>query len=151
MDDNASGSGQDPFEAALSDYVQGEAPETLIPRFMDIINRSPSHSAAWTCLCWLQLLANRPMAALKSGRVAVRLAPGDPQARINLSLAMLETGTKGVRHHVEQARQVVAASPDTAADLRQSIADGLMRRSSWAALEKVEGWLAAELNSAPET
>ena len=150
MDENASGSGQGLFEEALSAYEQGSTAEELIPRFLDVINHTPNHSAAWTCLCWLQLLANRPMAALKSGRMAVRLAPGDPQARINLSLAMLETNTKGVRRHIEQARQVIASTPDIAADLRKSIADGLTRRSDWAALVKVEGWLAAELKPALE-
>ena len=147
MAENASTAGQSLFEEALLDYERGEAVEALIPRFLDIINRAPNHSAAWTCLCWLQLLANRPLAALKSGRTAVRLAPSDPQARINLSLAMLETNTKGVRHHIEQARQVIAAAPDIAADLRKSIADGLQRRNNWTALAKVAGWLAVELQS----
>ena len=43
------------------------------------------------------LLDNQPLDGLRAAKTAVRLNPQDPQARINLSLAMLETGAKGVR------------------------------------------------------
>ena len=73
--------------------------------------------------------------------MAVKLNPQDPQARINLCLAMLETKAKGVRDHIEVVQQVLAVAPDVAGDLRESIADGLKRRPEWPALLKVKAWL----------
>ena len=74
---------------------------------------------------------------------AVKLNPQDPQARINLSLAMLETGTKGVRDHVEMVQRLMQIAPDLARELQDSMADGLQRRPGWSALEKLRGWLPA--------
>jgi hypothetical protein len=71
----------------------------------------------------------------------VKLNPQDPQARINLSVAMLETGAKGVREHVEVVKRVVLMAPDLASELNESMADGLARRPGWQALAKVRGWL----------
>jgi len=82
---------ESPFEQALRAYRHGASGEDLLPVFVNIVRASPNHGPAWTCLCWLQLLANRPLAALRSGRMAVRVNPHDPQAHLNLSLAMLET------------------------------------------------------------
>jgi hypothetical protein len=76
-----------------------------------------------------------------SARNAVRLNPQDPQARINLSVAMLETGAKGVREHVEVVKRVLVLAPEMAEELNGSIADGLQRRPGWAALAKVRDWL----------
>ena len=73
--------------------------------------------------------------------MAVKLNPQDPQARINLCLAMLETKAKGVRDHIEVVQQVLAVAPDVASDLRESIDDGLQRRPEWPALLKVKAWL----------
>ena len=73
--------------------------------------------------------------------MAVKLNPQDPQARINLCLAMLETKAKGVRDHIEVVQQVLAVAPEVAGDLRESIADGLKRRPEWPALLKVKAWL----------
>jgi hypothetical protein len=87
------------------------------------------------------LLLDQPRAALLSARNAVRLNPQDPQARINLSVAMLETGAKGVREHVEVVKRVLALAPDMADELNSSIADGLQRRPGWTALAKVRDWL----------
>jgi hypothetical protein len=71
----------------------------------------------------------------------VRLNPQDPQARINLSVAMLETGAKGVREHIEIVQRVTLMAPELTEELNASIADGLSRRPGWSALEKVRGWL----------
>jgi predicted Zn-dependent protease len=129
------------FEQALERYRQGAPPEELIEDFQRITAQAPGQSAAWTCLAWLQLLADQPQAALKSARTAVRLNPQDPQARVNLSVAMLETGAKGVRDHIEVVQRVLLMAPELAAELNDSMADGLSRRPGWSALEKVRGWL----------
>jgi predicted Zn-dependent protease len=89
----------------------------------------------------LQLLDNRPLEALRSARTAVRLSPQDPQARINLALAMLETGAKGVREHIEIVHRVLAMAPEMAAEINDSIADGLQRKPGWAAMAKIRAWL----------
>ncbi|MFM9087162.1 MAG: tetratricopeptide repeat protein, partial [Cyanobium sp.] len=88
------------FEQALERYRQGDPPEDLIDDFLQLTAQAPGQSAAWTCLAWLQLLLDKPQDALKSARTAVRLNPQDPQPRVNLSVAMLETGAKGVREHI---------------------------------------------------
>lgn len=129
------------FAEAIGRYNAGAPVGELIADFLAITEQAPRQSAGWTCLAWLQLLNAEPLAALKSARVAVRLNPQDPQARVNLSLAMLETGTKGVREHVEIARRVVALAPELASDLDDAIRDGLARRPGWAALDKVKAWL----------
>jgi hypothetical protein len=73
----------------------------------------------------------------------VKLNPQDPQARINLSLAMLETGAKGVREHVEILQRLMVMAPELARELQESMADGLQRRPGWSAMEKLRGWLPA--------
>lgn len=129
------------FDQAISRYQQGAAPEEVIDDFLHITMQQPRLSAGWTCLAWLQLLLDQPHAALRSARTAVRLNPQDPQARINLSVAMLETGQKGVREHVELVQRVMVMAPELASELTDSMADGLRRRPGWQALEKVRGWL----------
>ena len=73
--------------------------------------------------------------------MAVRLSPRDPQARLNLSLAMLETNTKGVREQIQQIHKVLTMAPDLKEELQQSMVDGLERRGDWQALRKVKTWL----------
>jgi len=129
------------FDAAIGRYQQGAAPGEVIDDFLAITAQAPGQSAGWTCLAWLQLLLDQPGEALKSARTAVRLNPQDPQARINLTLAMLETGAKGVREHIEVVRRVMGMAPELAGELEESIADGLRRKPGWAAMEKVRTWL----------
>jgi hypothetical protein len=131
------------FEAAIGRYQAGADPADVIQDFLAITQQAPRHSAGWTCLAWLQLLLDQPEPALRSARTAVRLNGQDPQARINLSLAMLETGAKGVREHIDLVKQVMAMAPDMARELEESIADGLRRKPGWPAMEKVRGWLQA--------
>ena len=131
------------FDQAIGRYQQGADPEELIDDFLTITAQSPRQSAGWTCLAWLQLLLDRPNDALGSARTAVRLNPQDPQARINLSVAMLETSQKGVREHIEIVQRVMLMAPELAAELNDSMADGLRRRPGWQALEKVRAWLQA--------
>ncbi len=130
------------FDQAMELYQQGAAPAELIDTFRTITEQAPRQSAGWICLAWLQLLDDQPDAALRSAKTAVRLNPQDPQARINLSLAMLETGAKGVREHIEIVQRVMGMAPEMAEDLQKSIVDGLQRKPGWKAMEKVKAWLA---------
>lgn len=129
------------FEQALERYRQGVPPEDLIDDFHKLTAQAPAQSAAWTCLAWLQLLLDQPQEALKSARTAVRLNPQDPQARVNLTVAMLETGAKGVREHIEMVHRITLMAPELGTELQESIADGLARRPGWSAMEKVRDWL----------
>lgn len=130
------------FDEAIRRYQEGAAPQEVIDDFLTVTTQSPRLSAGWTCLAWLQLLLDQPAQAMQSARTAVRLNPQDPQARINLSLAMLETGTTGVRDHIEVVRRVMLMAPEVAEELRESLEDGLRRRPGWSAIEKVKAWLA---------
>jgi predicted Zn-dependent protease len=129
------------FEQAMARYQNGGPAAELLDDFITITEAAPRQSAGWTCLAWLQLLCDQPEAALRSARTAVKLNPQDPQARINLSLAMLETKAKGVRDQIEMVQQVLAMAPDVGQELQASIADGFQRRPGWPALTKVKNWL----------
>jgi predicted Zn-dependent protease len=134
-------SGASLFEQAIGRYQQGDPIAEVIADFIAITQQEPRLSAGWTCLAWLQLLENQPQAALRSARTAVKLNPQDPQARINLSLAMLETNAKGVREHIELVQRLRVMAPELATELDESLADGLARRPDWQALQKVKAWL----------
>jgi len=129
------------FEQAMAQYQAGAAAEEVLPDFARIVEAAPRQSAGWTCLAWLQLLCDQPEEALRSARFAVRLNGQDPQARINLSLALLETQSKGVRDHIQVVQQVMTLAPEVSGELKASIADGLERKPGWKALEKVKAWL----------
>ncbi len=129
------------FDQALEKYQAGEAAENLIPTFQEICDRDPKNSAAWTCLAWLYLLVDEPKKALKAAERSVRLEPRDPQSQINLALAMLEVGQKGVRKHIEMVRQAVDFEEKIKNMVQESIEDGLKRKPDWESLQKVNKWL----------
>ncbi len=129
------------FDEGIERYKAGEAPETLIPVFKDVCDRSRKSSSAWTCLAWLYLLVEKSSLAYEAAQKAVKLNPQDPQARINLILAMLEMSKKGVRQHVEIAQQLVMAVPELREEVEQNIADGFTRKPGWQSLERVKTWL----------
>ena len=129
------------FEQAMARYQDGAPATEVLEDFITITNAAPRQSAGWTCLAWLQLLCDQPEEALRSARLAVKLNGQDPQARINLSLAMLETKAKGVRDHVQVVQQILAVAPEVNQELQASIADGLVRKPGWQALMKVKNWL----------
>lgn len=129
------------FESALERYKAGEEPTSLIPAFQEICDRSPKSSAAWTCLAWVYLLSNKPAVAVKAAQKAVKLHPHDAQARVNLAVALLETGQSGVRQHVDQAMQLIMIDSEMRDEIKQSIADGLERKPDWKSLERVRKWL----------
>ena len=129
------------FDEAMASYQSGTPAEELIKEFEEIVQNSPSNSAAWTCLAWLQLLCDKFEPALRSARTAVKLNGQDPQARINLSLALLETNSKGVRDNIEFVKRALLILPELEKELKTSIEDGLTRKPNWGALSKVKSWL----------
>ncbi|HEY9854009.1 MAG TPA: tetratricopeptide repeat protein [Leptolyngbyaceae cyanobacterium] len=129
------------FESGIERYKAGESPETLIPVFKEICDRSGKTSAAWTCLAWLYLLDNQPNQALKAAQKAVKLTPQDPQARVNLASAMLEMGQTGVRQHVQIAQQVLVLDAELRQEIQENIQDGLTRKPDWDSLQKINAWL----------
>ena len=129
------------FDKAMARYESGVEACELIKDFESITATAPNQSAGWTCLAWLQLLCNKNEEALRSARKAVKLNRQDPQARINLSLALLETNSKGVREHIEFLQKALFVVPDLKKELQNSIEDGLKRKPDWKALEKIKTWL----------
>tara|TARA_Y100001968_G_scaffold266413_1_gene255902 strand:- start:6291 stop:6710 length:420 start_codon:yes stop_codon:yes gene_type:complete len=129
------------FEKAMSSYQSGSPASELINDFEEITAVSPNNAAGWTCLAWLQLLCNQNAKALRSARTAVKLNGQDPQARINLTLALLETDSKGVREHIEFIKRAMLIMPELEKELKKSIEDGLQRKNDWMALSKVKKWL----------
>ncbi|WP_414530723.1 tetratricopeptide repeat protein [Nodularia chucula] len=129
------------FDTGLERYKAGEAAETLIPVFKEVCDRSPEISSAWICLSWLYLLDNKPKLAAKAARRAVKLNPQDPQARINLAMSMLEIGEKGLRQHIDVAKQLIFVNEEWDKEIKDSIADGLSRKPDWQSLQKVKTWL----------
>ncbi|MCJ8283029.1 MAG: hypothetical protein MJK14_25310, partial [Rivularia sp. ALOHA_DT_140] len=106
-----------------------------------ICDRAPQNSAAWTCLSWLYMLDDKPKLGSKAAQKAVKLNPQDPQARVNLATAMLETGQKGLRDHVEVASQLILVNEEWYKEIKNSIEDGLTRKPDWKSLAKIQGWL----------
>ncbi len=129
------------FDQGIERYKAGESPEALIPTFEDICRQAPKSSPAWTCLAWLYLLTRKPVQGHRAATQAVKLNPQDPQARVNLVVAMLETERKGVRPHVELVAQLITALPELGAEIQQNIDDGLTRRPNWQSLRRVRDWL----------
>ena len=129
------------FNAALSKYQSGEDLDKLEEHFQKIVYQSPNHFAAWTCLAWLQLLLKKNDEALRSAKQAVKLNGQDPQARMNLSLALLATRTKGVRDHVEIIKRMLIMVPDLEEELKSSVEDGFSRYPDWPELTKVKNWI----------
>jgi tetratricopeptide (TPR) repeat protein len=131
---------EDLFNQGLERYNAGEAVETLIPVFKDVCDRAQRNSPALTCLAWLYLLEGKPTLALKAAQKAIKLNPQDPQARINLVMAMLDTNQKGVRPHIEIIQQILMV-PELRVEVENSFADGLKRKPDWASLIKVKAWV----------
>jgi predicted Zn-dependent protease len=129
------------FDSGLERYKAGESVETLIPVFKEVCDRSRTVSAAWTCLSWLYLLGDKPALAYTTAQKAVKLNPQDPQARVNLAIAMLETNKKGVRSHIELTQQVMMVSEELRDEVNSNLAEGMVRKPDWKALIRVQAWL----------
>lgn len=129
------------FDEGIERYKAGENPEALIPVFKEVCDRAPKSSPAWTCLAWLYLLTDKPSKAYDAAQKAVKLNPQDPQARVNLSLAMLEADKKGVRQHIEIVQQIIMVAAELREEIEQNIQDGLTRKPDWKSLHRVNSWL----------
>ena len=129
------------FDQAMNRYQSGADASELIQDFEAITSASPNQSSGWTCLAWLQLLCEDCHAALRSARVAVKLNSQDPQARINLCLALLETNSKGVRDHIEFVKRAILVVPEFEKELKNSFEDGFKRKPNWQSLKKIKSWL----------
>ena len=129
------------FNNALSRYQSGEDLLTLLEDFKQITIQMPNHFAAWTCLSWLYLILKSNEEALFAARQAVRLNGQDPQARMNLALALLATNTKGVREHITIIKRMIMMIPDVEEELKSSINDGFSKYPKWPEMKKVENWL----------
>lgn len=129
------------YDSALQRYNDGEAPETLIPVFKDICDRGGKSAAAYSSLAWLYLLADQPQKALKVAQKGVKADKHAPQGQINLALALLDSGGKGVRKHIEKAQEMIGLSEDLRNDVMENIQDGLKRKPNWNSLQRVQRWL----------
>ena len=129
------------FNAALSRYEAGEDLLPLVDDFKKIINQIPNHFAAWTCLAWLYLLLKNNNEALFAAKQAVKLNGQDLQARMNLSLALLATNTKGVRENIDLIKRIMIMAPDLEKDLKLSVEDGFSKYPEWPELKKIKKWL----------
>ncbi|MFM2063851.1 MAG: hypothetical protein RLZZ507_3522 [Cyanobacteriota bacterium] len=129
------------FDTGLQRYKDGESAANLIPVFKEVCDRSPRASSAWICLSWLYLLEGKAKLAYTAANKAVKINPQDPQARINLALAMLETGQKGLREHIDFAQQLIFVNKEWEEEVKNSIEDGLTRKPDWKNLAKVKKWL----------
>lgn len=129
------------LESGLKRYQEGETAENLIPVFQEICDRAPKNATAWSCLAWLYLLVDRSDRALKAAQKSVKLDPKAPQARINLALAMLDSGQTGVREHIEAVQQIMVLDSQIRQDLEENIQDGLTRKPDWKSLKRVQNWL----------
>lgn len=129
------------FDTGLERYKAGEGPDTLIPVFEEICDRSPKIAAAWSCLAWLYLLDNQAERAYKVALKGVKLEPTAPQGRVNLVLAMLETRQTGVRKHIDIIKQMMAMEREIKDELTESIEDGLRRKPDWESLKKLKNYL----------
>lgn len=132
---------EDLFDQGLERYNAGEPVADLLPLFKEVCDRAPKSSAAWTCLAWLYLLEDKPSQAQKAAQKAVKLNPQDPQARVNLAIAMLETGQKGVRQHIEIVGQIIMVAPELRDEIKRNFEDGLSRKPEWDSLTRVQRWL----------
>lgn len=129
------------FDQGLERYQAGESPEDLIPVFKEVCDRAPKTSSAWTCLAWLYLLTDKPAKAYEAALKAVKLNPQDPQARVNLALAMLDIGKKGVRDHIDVAGQIMFVATELKEEVQHNIDDGLARKPDWKSLSRIKNWL----------
>lgn len=129
------------FDQGIERYSAGESASALLPLFKEVCDRAPKNSSAWTCLAWLYLLDNKPTQAYKAAQKAVKLNPQDPQARVNLAIAMLETAQPGVRQHIEMAGQIMLAVPELKEEVERNCEDGLTRKPDWKSLNRVRSWL----------
>ena len=79
---------------------------------------------------------------LPAAQRSVKVDHRNPQSHINLALALLGTGGKGVRRHIELVQKVMDFSEEVRTEVNENIEDGLKRKPDWKELQKVKKWLA---------
>lgn len=129
------------FQQGWQRYNEGEDAASLIPTYQKICDRQPKVASGWICLSWLYLLDRQAKPALKAAKTAVKLSPEDPQARINLALALMENDQPGVRNEVEAAQNWLMILSDLKPEIMNNFVEAKKRRPDWKNLAKVEKWL----------
>ena len=129
------------YDQGLEKYQAGEPIEDLIAYFSDLRDRAPKNSAVLCSLAWLYLLADKPNAALKVAQKSVKFDKQAPQARINLAIALLESGKSGVREQIEAAQEIIGLSSQLRDEIIKNLDDGLARKPDWKAVNRVKNWL----------
>jgi len=129
------------YDQGLEKYQAGEPIEDLISYFRDLRDRAPKNSAVWCSLAWLYLLADKPNSALKAAQKSVKLDQQAPQARINLAIALLETGKPGVREHIDAAQEMIGMSSQLREEVIKNLDDGLGKKPDWKAVTRVKNWM----------
>lgn len=134
-------SAEELFLQGVDRYQAGEDPAVLIPLFKTVCDQSPKSSPPWTCLAWLYLLTDRADLAFKAAKKAVKLNPQDAQSRINLAVAMIEDGQKGVRDHVEIAAQLVTIDRDSYDEVLKNLEDAIARKPDSKGFKRIKAWI----------
>jgi tetratricopeptide (TPR) repeat protein len=129
------------FQEGLKRYQEGAPAADLIPLYEKICDRQPKIASGWICLSWLYLLDGQSQLALKAAQKAVKISPEDPQAHINLAIAMLETSQTGVRNHIEAAKNWLMILKDLKDEILANFEEGRRRRPDWKELERVYAWV----------
>lgn len=129
------------FTEGLERYEANSPLPEVFPYFLEIIKRQPKNGAALTCLSWLYLMEDQPKKAEDTARKAMKANPADAQARVNLVLALLDGGGKGVRDQVELIQQILTVDKDQGDEIMRNLTEGTTRKGSWKAAQKVKEWL----------
>lgn len=129
------------FQDGIRRYENGESAAELIPLFEGLTKQSPKTAAIQTCLAWLYLLEGQADKAHKAATTATKLDPADAQARVNLTLAMLELKKTGVRQQVEWAQKIMVADDEQIDGVKANLQEGMKRRQDWPYPARVWQWL----------
>ncbi|MFB6276297.1 MAG: tetratricopeptide repeat protein [Halothece sp.] len=129
------------YDKGLEKYQAGEPIEDLIAYFRDLRDRAPKNSAIWCSLAWLYLLGDKPNAAVKAAQKSVKLDKKAPQARINLAIALLESGQSGVREQIDAAQEMLSLSSEIKQEVIKNLDDGLARKPDWKSVSRVKSWI----------
>jgi predicted Zn-dependent protease len=129
------------FTEGLERYEANRPLPEVFPYFLEVVKRQPKNGAALTCLSWLYLMEEQPKKAEDAARKAMKANPADAQARVNLVLALLDSGGKGVRDQVELIQQILAVDKDQGDEIMRNLTEGTARKGTWKAAQKLKEWL----------
>ena len=130
-----------------NELYQQKAPlPEVIDVFLQAEEKYNKDSSVYTCLSWLYMLKDESGdfdKAISYAKTALRLDPGNIQAHVNLVLALLATGKKGVR---EQFEKVISRS--TKQDLEHAVynlKDALERKPEFQDAAKLLTWIESRM------